>query len=81
MILNIQVDSLQKRTKENVPDEIKPGNDLWARVAYFLQHFDPIQVRYAGYEWRRLVELLAHAAEVTAKVSALQANMNCLIAL
>ncbi|GLA97224.1 hypothetical protein AtubIFM57143_004714 [Aspergillus tubingensis] len=67
LILNIQVDSLQKRTKENVPDEIKPGNDLWARVAYFLQHFDPIQVRYAGYEWRRLVELLAHAAEVTAK--------------
>ncbi|GAT30413.1 COP9 signalosome complex subunit 3 [Aspergillus luchuensis] len=67
LILNIHVDSLQKRTKENVPDEIKPGNDLWAEVAYFLQHFDPIQVRYAGYEWRRLVELLAQAAEVTAK--------------
>lgn len=64
-----------------MPDEIKPGNDLWAEVAYFLQHFDPIQVRYAGYEWRRLVELLAQAAEVTAKVGALQANRNCLIAL
>ncbi|KAL3251201.1 PXA domain family protein [Aspergillus niger] len=67
LILNLHIDNLQIRAKENLPDEIKPGNDLWTRVAYFLQHFDPIQVRYAGHEWRRLVELLAQAAEVTAK--------------
>ena len=75
LILNLHIDNLQIRAKENLPDEIKPGNDLWTRVAYFLQHFDPIQVRYAGHEWRRLVELLAQAAEVTAKVGSLQANV------
>ncbi|GKZ39127.1 hypothetical protein AbraIFM66950_011912 [Aspergillus brasiliensis] len=67
LILDLHIDHLQRRTKEGLPDEIKPGNDLWVKVAYFLKHFDPIQVRYAGHEWRHLIEVFGQAAEITGK--------------
>lgn len=34
----------------------------------FLKTFDPIQVKYAGYEWRKVVESVARAAEAVSKV-------------
>ncbi|RAL06215.1 putative COP9 subunit 3 [Aspergillus ibericus CBS 121593] len=67
IILNLHIETLQNQTKNRVPDEIKPGNDLWAKAVYFLRSFDPIQVRYAGHEWRQLVELIGQSAEAVAK--------------
>ncbi|PYI09069.1 COP9 signalosome complex subunit 3 [Aspergillus sclerotiicarbonarius CBS 121057] len=66
-ILNLHIETLQNKTKNIVPDEIKPGNDLWAKAVYFLRSFDPIQVRYAGHEWRQLIELIGQAAEAVSK--------------
>ncbi|PWY93367.1 COP9 signalosome complex subunit 3 [Aspergillus sclerotioniger CBS 115572] len=66
-ILIFQIEALQNKTKNIVPDEIKPGNDLWAKSVFFLRSFDPIQVRYAGHEWRQLIELIGQAAETVAK--------------
>ncbi|KAI9849767.1 MAG: hypothetical protein M1838_006268 [Thelocarpon superellum] len=45
-------------------DPIAP---YWEKVVDFLQRFDSRQVRYAGTEWRRLVELVASAARSAGK--------------
>lgn len=35
---------------------------------HYLKVFDHVQVRYAGHEWRQLVELVAQAAHEDSKV-------------
>lgn len=42
--------------KRNVPDTLKPGGSLWNKLVLFLETFDPVQLRYVGQEWRKLVE-------------------------
>lgn len=37
----------------------------------FLERFDPVQVRYAGHEWRRVVESVAKSARACSKVRSL----------
>ncbi|KKK23255.1 hypothetical protein AOCH_001188 [Aspergillus ochraceoroseus] len=61
-ILHFQIQSLQAKTKSDLPEDLLPGGRLWTRVSKFLKTFDPIQIRYAGHEWRQLVELVARAA-------------------
>ena len=34
----------------------------------FLEAFDPIQIRYVGQEFARLIEIVAKVAEATSKV-------------
>lgn len=40
----------------NVPDECRPGGELWLKLINYLNVFDPIQIRYVGSDWRRAVE-------------------------
>ncbi|OJD37039.1 cop9 subunit 3 [Diplodia corticola] len=40
----------------NVPDECRPGGELWLKLINYLNVFDPIQIRYVGADWRRAVE-------------------------
>lgn len=47
---------------------MRPGGDLWSKGIRLLMSFDPIQMRYAGREWRELVELLAKSALSVSKV-------------
>jgi COP9 signalosome complex subunit 3 len=58
---------LGDRHNQRLPKDVQPGGDLWKRAIEFLKVFDPIQVRYAGQEWRRLIELVAHAAQAASK--------------
>ncbi|KAI9681124.1 MAG: hypothetical protein M1817_002406 [Caeruleum heppii] len=44
-----------------------PGNSLWTKSCQFLEQFDSRQIRYAGGEWRRLIEVLAEAARAADK--------------
>jgi hypothetical protein len=37
-------------------------------MAGFLERFDPVQVRYVGHEWRRVVEMVAKSARAISKV-------------
>lgn len=46
-----------------------PGGALWLKMLEFMDQFDPIQVRYAGQSWRRLVETVAKVARATSDVS------------
>lgn len=42
--------------KRNLADTVKPGGALWNKLVLFLESFDPVQMRYAGPEWRKLVD-------------------------
>ncbi|KAI9818306.1 MAG: hypothetical protein M1832_004424 [Thelocarpon impressellum] len=44
-----------------------PGGPLWDRIVAFLACFDARQIRYAGAEWRRLLEVVAKSARSRGK--------------
>ncbi|KAJ9223049.1 hypothetical protein DTO169C6_4523 [Paecilomyces variotii] len=67
LIFHFQVHAAQSTTKESVPQDVRPGGILWLKALQFLRVFDPVQVRYTGQEWRRLLELVAKAAEAVSK--------------
>ncbi|KAF2819768.1 hypothetical protein CC86DRAFT_412689 [Ophiobolus disseminans] len=50
--------------KRNVPDTLKPGGALWNKLVKFLEEFDSVQMRYAGHEWRKLVDYVEQIARV-----------------
>jgi COP9 signalosome complex subunit 3 len=54
--------------KRTVPDNLKPGSDLWNKLVLFLETFDPVQMRYAGAEWKKLIELTEQIARATGSV-------------
>lgn len=33
-----------------------PGGALWNKLVLFLETFDPVQMRYAGHEYKKLVD-------------------------
>ncbi|KAL2859955.1 putative COP9 subunit 3 [Aspergillus lucknowensis] len=66
-LLRLEIQQTQKRTQCDIPEGLEPGGNLWKHAIRFLRSFDPIQIRYAGYEWRELVELVASAAQATSK--------------
>lgn len=37
------------------------GKPLWQAMSKFMDHFDPIQIRYSGQEIRRLIEIIYYA--------------------
>ncbi|KAI9707352.1 MAG: hypothetical protein M1836_000312 [Candelina mexicana] len=51
-----------KQSNNALPRTSVPGGTLWKKMVDFLARFDGRQVRYAGDEWRRLVEFVAKAA-------------------
>ncbi|KAL1976431.1 hypothetical protein VTN31DRAFT_2713 [Thermomyces dupontii] len=63
LVFHHQIIGLSDKPKDAVPDDFYPGSALWRRACLFLGAFDPVQVRYAGNQWRSVVELLAKAAE------------------
>ncbi|GAD98623.1 COP9 signalosome complex subunit 3 [Paecilomyces variotii No. 5] len=69
LIFHFQVHAAQSTTKESIPQDVRPGGTLWLKALQFLKAFDPVQVRYAGHEWRRLLELVAKAGEAVSKPS------------
>jgi len=60
--------ALQTKGNKQFPDSFQPGGELWSKSVIFLKVFDPIQVRYAGHEWRKVIELVARAAEMVSRV-------------
>lgn len=66
-LLRAQIQAFQEEFRENVPAALLPPGKLWSRIVSYLRTFDPIQVRYAGQEWRQLVEIVAQASQVVSK--------------
>ncbi|KAF2835018.1 hypothetical protein M501DRAFT_1020231 [Patellaria atrata CBS 101060] len=65
-VLLAQIHSHGDRPKhlKHVADAVKPDSLLWARIAHFLEVFDPIQIRYVGQEYRRLLDFVALVASL-----------------
>ncbi|ODH46652.1 hypothetical protein GX48_07262 [Paracoccidioides brasiliensis] len=57
----------QEDTKEPFPVAWRPGGELWSKSITLLKVFDRIQVRYAGQEFRNLVEIVAKSAEISSR--------------
>ncbi|KAJ5150976.1 COP9 signalosome complex subunit 3 [Penicillium canariense] len=66
-LLHAQIHALQEASCETVPAGLLPPGRLWSRMVSYLKAFDPVQVRYAGQEWRQLVELVGQAAQMASK--------------
>ncbi|EQL31954.1 COP9 subunit 3, variant [Blastomyces dermatitidis ER-3] len=56
-----------ENTKESFPATWLPGGEIWLKSVAFLKVFDPIQVRYAGQEWRSLVDVVVKSAEIASR--------------
>ncbi|KAF2106306.1 hypothetical protein BDV96DRAFT_336645 [Lophiotrema nucula] len=50
--------------QKGIPDQLRPGGYIWNKVENFMQNFDPVQVRYVGQEWRRLMDYLERVARL-----------------
>ena len=55
-------DSGGKQKEGSSTHGFSPGSQLWERMLVFMESFDPIQVRYAGHEFGRLIDLMADKA-------------------
>ncbi|OAL01262.1 hypothetical protein IQ06DRAFT_293363 [Phaeosphaeriaceae sp. SRC1lsM3a] len=55
--------------KRSVPDSLQPGGELWNKLVLWLETFDPVQMRYAGLEWKKLVDLVEQIARVVGSPS------------
>lgn len=54
------------------------GGRLWPRIVAFFERFDPIQVRYAGSQFRFVVEVVGYGARQTGHVSRISSQSVCL---
>ena len=46
----------------DISEAYQPGSLLWAKALDFIDHFDPVQIRYSGQEMRYLIEATAESA-------------------
>ncbi|KAJ5668808.1 hypothetical protein N7462_009878, partial [Penicillium macrosclerotiorum] len=66
-LLHLQIQSSQNANYNLFPEAILPSGKLWNRITAYIKAFDPVQVRYAGHEWRQLIELVAQIAQGASK--------------
>ena len=52
-----------KKTATTKSGALSPGSPLWAKTVSFIEQFDPVQIRYGGSEFRRLVEIIAKSVQ------------------
>jgi hypothetical protein len=58
-----------KLPRRNLAPAALLGGRLWPRIVALLQGFDPIQVRYAGNQFRFIVEVVSYGVRQTGHVS------------
>ncbi|KAJ5788091.1 hypothetical protein N7457_003081 [Penicillium paradoxum] len=61
--LHLQIQKARELNSDIFPEDLRPMGRLWIRATRFLGCFDRVQIRYAGREWRQLVELIGHASQ------------------
>lgn len=68
-LLRLQIQTFQRAARDAPPTELLPSGTVWSRAARYLRLFDRGQVRYAGLEWRQLVEFVGKAAQAASQAS------------
>ncbi|MCJ1452493.1 hypothetical protein MMC28_002836 [Mycoblastus sanguinarius] len=53
-----------KQKAGTISEAFAPGSLLWQKMLDFVERFDPVQIRYSGNEFRRLVELVVTKARL-----------------
>ncbi|KAE8348028.1 hypothetical protein BDV28DRAFT_124412 [Aspergillus coremiiformis] len=66
-VLHFKIQSVQGDNKTRLSKQVCPGGELWIKAVRLLRGFDPFQIRYAGHEWRQLIELVIQAAQAVSK--------------
>ena len=56
------------QTPRHIPEPHKPGGAIWNKITLLLETADPVQLRYVGTEWRRLVGYIETVARVIGSV-------------
>ncbi len=67
-ILNALIDSSVasgKATSRSLPQSVLPEGALWPYISAVLNDFDPIQVRYAGAEFSKVVDVVINGADTS----------------
>ncbi|MCJ1434782.1 hypothetical protein MMC27_004152 [Xylographa pallens] len=57
----------EKQSGNGLLKVFHPGGQLWEKMLEFVERFDPVQIRYAGHEWRRLLEKIARVGDLSNK--------------
>ncbi len=52
-----------KQKAGSISDSFSPGSALWQKMLDFMERFDERQIRYAGTELRRLIDITATKAQ------------------
>ena len=58
----------EKQSGNGLLKVFHPGGQLWEKMLEFVERFDPVQIRYAGHELRRLLEKIARVGDLSNKV-------------
>ena len=58
-----------KQKSGSISESFQPGSELWQKMLDFMEAFDERQIRYAGTELRRLIEVTATRAQRVSQVS------------
>lgn len=66
-LLRLQIQTLQETSRGALPRDLLPVGGLWSRAVRYLEVFDPVQIRYAGQEFRQLLEFVGQASEAASK--------------
>ncbi|CDM26903.1 COP9 signalosome complex subunit 3 [Penicillium roqueforti FM164] len=69
-VLHVQIQKAQELNADSFPADIRPSGKLWICAAHFLTSFDGVQVKYAGREWRQLIELVGQVSQAASMASA-----------
>lgn len=69
LLAQIQAQTEKPRSFRSGPTISRSGSSLWKRTVRLLEKFDPIQIRYAGAEWRKLLEYTGRVARLMDQVS------------
>ena len=64
-VLIAHINSTQngKQAAGSKDSALLPGGRLWKPMLQFMEYFDPIQIRYGGNEFKRLISAIENAAE------------------
>lgn len=52
-----------KVTPKSITESLYPGGALWRNLAAFVATYNPVEARYIGSRWRRLVAIFANTSK------------------
>lgn len=64
LLARIQNATDNPKSAKAVPDNLRPGGTVWNKITLFLETADPVQLRYLGTEWKKLLRYVEQVARL-----------------